>query len=284
MKKRKSNTKDIDQAKKSLKPLIIILQVLFVVVFIGSVVALIWFVRSYKQAAAEIEQLKSPEGRKAVELQEVDRVLEQVKRHLIIPDEKPAMALIEDADNLATKEAFYQGAKNGDRILIFAKAKKAVIYRPDQDKIVNVGPIEIEDKAKNKINTSPTENQTNNNQENEQDQDSGQTQEPEDRQEESQAIPQETKIEVRNGTNYPGSAQTLSQRLQVQEGYNVIDWGDAVRKNYNQNVIIDLTQGKKSKLLNDLRQKLNARVIIELPADEKASRADFLIIIGQEIK
>ena len=74
--------------------------------------------------------------------QEIMAVVAQVKKLIIVPgDESPQMAEISDAVLAAKEQPFYAGAQNGDKILVYLNARKAIIYSPARNIIVNVGPI-----------------------------------------------------------------------------------------------------------------------------------------------
>jgi hypothetical protein len=57
-----------------------------------------------------------------------------------VPQETPTVATVTDKSKLGTDQ-FFSGAENGDKILIFASAGKAILYRPSSGKIVMVAPV-----------------------------------------------------------------------------------------------------------------------------------------------
>ena len=66
-----------------------------------------------------------------------------VSRHYLLPTgEEPVLATVTDERQLSTP--FLKQAKDGDRILIYTNAKIIVIYRPSIDRIVAVGPVEVQ--------------------------------------------------------------------------------------------------------------------------------------------
>ncbi len=77
----------------------------------------------------------------------------KVAKLIALPNETPTVATIEDKAKLKG-QPFFNDANNGDKILIFTAAKKAIIYREADNKLINVGPISLtsdvaaEDKAK----------------------------------------------------------------------------------------------------------------------------------------
>jgi len=54
--------------------------------------------------------------------------------------EEPTVATITDKTKLAD-QAFFAPAENGDMVLIYANAKKAYLYRPSANKIIDVSPV-----------------------------------------------------------------------------------------------------------------------------------------------
>ncbi len=73
----------------------------------------------------------------------VDAVERLVGRHYVLPNEEPALATVEDKTKLNSD--FLRSAENGDKLLIYQKSKKVILYRPGIDRIIEVGPISIAD-------------------------------------------------------------------------------------------------------------------------------------------
>ncbi len=81
----------------------------------------------------------SPEDSKAIS----SRIVREVGHIYILPqNETPTVAQIEDVSRLANQE-FYRNAKTGDYVLVYDRAKLALIYRESMGKLVNVGPIHL---------------------------------------------------------------------------------------------------------------------------------------------
>lgn len=85
----------------------------------------------------------NPSVAQANQSREVDTIKGEVGKLILLPsDETPTLATVSDITKLKD-QPFFKDAKNGDKILIFPQAKKAIIYREDINKLVNVGPIAI---------------------------------------------------------------------------------------------------------------------------------------------
>lgn len=75
---------------------------------------------------------------------EVTILVEKVGEHMFLPvDEVPSIATVTDPEKLKS-QAFFNGAKKGDKVLIYSEAKKAVLYDPNADKIVTIAPISLD--------------------------------------------------------------------------------------------------------------------------------------------
>lgn len=88
-----------------------------------------------------------PEKAQKMQMMENKKTLESVQKLMIIPNEDPIIATINEAETLIKEQAFYANSQNGDKLIIFPKAKKAVIYSPKDNKVVNSGPFSINNPA-----------------------------------------------------------------------------------------------------------------------------------------
>jgi len=85
---------------------------------------------------------------KAEEAKVLQEIVEKVSKLIVLPNgEEPVMATITDAAALVKEQPFYAGSQNGDVVLMYQKALKALIYSPERNIIVNVGPITPQDDA-----------------------------------------------------------------------------------------------------------------------------------------
>ena len=74
---------------------------------------------------------------------EVAAVVKSVGEIMVLPEgEQPTVATVTDPERLKD-QAFFAHAKIGDRVLIYTNARKAILYDPNQRKIIEVAPLNI---------------------------------------------------------------------------------------------------------------------------------------------
>ncbi len=175
---------------------------------------------------------------------ELDKTLAKVGRLIELPrDEEPTLATVTDKSKLT--DPFLSHAENGDKVLIYYKAKKAIIYRPGSNKIIQVGPLLLDPGAEEVI---------------------------------------DTKIVIRNGTRTDTlTAQVEGQIKATYPQVNIISTGPASRSDFPSTIVIDLTEGrKKYNFVASLAQIIGGqRGILPLGEDAPVG-ADILIIIGND--
>ncbi len=88
-------------------------------------------------------------------------------------------------------------------------------------------------------------------------------------------------VEIRNGTTKTGLAGKLSAQLKTDSSFEVLDIGYTVKRNYTENILIDLTGGNKKDLIKKLEGKLGVTAVTSTPAEEKESKAEAVIILGK---
>ena len=75
--------------------------------------------------------------------EEAQGLVERVGRLIILPEgEEPTIATVSDPQKLQG-QSFFANAKVGDKVLIYTNAKKAILYDPVEDRIIEVAPVNI---------------------------------------------------------------------------------------------------------------------------------------------
>lgn len=200
--------------------------------------------------------------------EEVAAVVAKVAGLILLPkDEEPTLATVSDKTKLAN-QAFFAHAQNGDKVLIYTKSKKAYLYRPSIDKIIDVAPVNIGEQAppQQPVNiagtttpsakVSPT----------------------------STPIPtstfQKVNVALYNGTKTAGLAATTETTLKTKAPFVTVAAKGNATNNYTETVVIDFT-GKYKKEAAELVKILGGAVGV-LPKGETKPTADILVILGPQ--
>lgn len=92
---------------------------------------------------------------------DVSALVTKVGKLIKLPEgETPTIATINDIEKLKN-QAFFQNAKNGDKIIIYTNAKRAILYDSLANKIINVEQINLgaTDSAQTQVSTvTPSSN------------------------------------------------------------------------------------------------------------------------------
>ena len=117
--------------KKSL-PYILIFEIIFVLMG-----GLVFLIRKNPQYIG----LPSPTTNPAENSAEKEQIIADLKKIIKLPDEEPQLATVTDIEKVKG-QTFFEDAQTGDKVLIFTDAKKAILYRPSEKMIIEVGVVE----------------------------------------------------------------------------------------------------------------------------------------------
>ncbi len=102
------------------------------------------YVFFFKPDGAEIStdtKSATPEVETTIEAKDL---IEKVGRLIALPEgEEPTVATVSDPEKLKD-QAFFANAKVGYKVLIYTQARKAYLYDPAQNKLIEVAPITTE--------------------------------------------------------------------------------------------------------------------------------------------
>ncbi len=232
---------------KQRKALVVLLGVLVIGAIVG--LGIYQYVRLRKELA---ELRNNPQKIQELARSEQKTLIEKIGKLITLPiDEQPTIATVTDSERLKN-QPFFAKALNGDKVLLYANAKKAILYRPSVDKIIEVAPITI-----GPVNSTTVSGQV--------------AQTP-------------LRLVLYNGTTIIGLTKKYETELKTKvPGAVVVDRDNAKKQDYAKTMLIDLTGTRKDQA-QTLAQALGIS-LSELPLGEtKPSAADFLIILGADKK
>lgn len=179
-----------------------------------------------------------------ISYQDVQQLVAEVSKLIDLPeDETPAVTTITDVAKMQDRP-FFQRAKNGDKILIYPNAAKAILYDPIIKKVIDVAPLNIgTPEAKEQI---------------------------------------LLKVALRNGTKTAGLTTKIEDRLQKENlQFEVSSKENAKKQDYDKTLVVVLNESSK-RLAESIANLLNVTVG-ELPDGEiKPDDADIVIILGKD--
>lgn len=237
---------------------------------------------------------------------EIESVLESLGAHMLLPiNETPTLATVTDSTALRS-EPFFSKSKNGDKVVVYQDAKKAILYRPDLDIIIEVAPLTQTQEASavsedlsgvaggvsevdnlDSQNTQPAPqvvSESLNLPELNQLADEAPSEdaplEKESRNTASEADKGNYTIALYNGTTTLGYTYKLEQQLAVIENLDIRIRENAQQNTYTKTVVVDVG-GKSGDMAQKIADILNASVEA-LPPGEVQPDVDVIIIGGQE--
>lgn len=109
----------------------------------------------YFKTKDELNKAKNPTKTAKTEAQ---NLVKKVSGYLELPQkEQPTVATVKDREQLQD-QALKDAVKNGDKILVYAKAQVIVVYRPSTHKIVLFQPLNLTSQAQTE--TTPAASST----------------------------------------------------------------------------------------------------------------------------
>lgn len=212
-----------------------------------------YFYMKYQKATMELKKM-SPENSK----QEVQSLLAKVGKLMELPkDEEPTVATIVDKEKLKGQK-FFEAADNDDKVIIFVKSQKAILYRPSINKVIDVTHIDTMDQVGDTASKS------------------GEVVKP------SPAM-NRVMVAIYNGTEKMGLSGNYATKLSGESDIEVVARKNAVKKDYAKTFVVDLS-GKYSTVVDRLSKSLGAPSTKIMPEGEATPSADILVVLGEDYK
>lgn len=176
---------------------------------------------------------------------DVDRYKSMLKKHMVLPKEEPIIASVKDVEKLKKEQPFYRNAINGDKVFIWTD--KAVIYRPEEDRIIDFGIII----PKKSISPSPQSSRVVN-------------------------------ITILSSSTNPEEGLNVTQSLQSKQfqGVSFAINNGSKTGSYKKTIIIDKSGGNNT-IVNQLAEELSASIETSVPANEKVNNNTDIVIISK---
>lgn len=114
---------------------------IILIVIVGAIAAGAFLYNNYQSAQSELDKIKKDPN--SILREENKKLLETVGSIVDLPKgEDPTIATVTDEKRLSD-QPFFARAKKGDKVLIYTEAKRAILYRPSTNKIIEIAPVRI---------------------------------------------------------------------------------------------------------------------------------------------
>lgn len=118
-----------------------IVTVITILIILGLSGASYYLYSQFTKTKNELEKIK--QDPQSIARQETKDLIARVAKLIVLPEgEEPTVATVSDPEKLKD-QPFFAKAKKGDNVLIYTNAKKAILYDPVNNKIVEVAPLNI---------------------------------------------------------------------------------------------------------------------------------------------
>ena len=202
-----------------------------------------------------------------VAAEEIRMLTAEVGKVFELPqNETPTIASVADREKLKD-QPFFANAQNGDKVLVYAQAKRAILYRPSTKKIIEIAPVNInQEGATNpnptgtvaisspaaQVNTGPTPTEV------------------------------QFRFVIRNGTEITGLSRKFEPIIKGKvPGAIIARLENAQKQDFDKTLVIDLSE-KRDIQTKTIAQLLEATVGILPEGETKPTDGDFLIILGKD--
>ncbi len=104
---------------------------------VAVVAGISWLAYGYMTTRSQLAKLNSNSGGS-----EMQQIVNDISRYMVLPDERPTLATVNDAAKLKGQE-FFKNAQDGDKVLIFSQSGRALLYRPSMKKIIEYSKVDL---------------------------------------------------------------------------------------------------------------------------------------------
>jgi len=220
-----------------------------VVLLVLAIMSSVYFYIQWKRTLSEtfLESIGAAE--------EIAQITAVISEFVQLPSgEDPTIATVMDASQLR-EQPFFAHSENGDKVLIYIEARRAILFRPSTHMIIEMTPIFF-DETGEMLTIPETETET----------------------EDLVTLPAAARVVYYNGSGIQGRAAEFEQLVQSEFGNTETVFITNSFQSYEGIQVVDLS-GEHTLQALQIAEFFGG-VVVDFPADEALPDADILIIIG----
>jgi hypothetical protein len=119
------------------------------ILFAGAACSAYYFYAQYQKTRQELSSLKSKVQTNSQS--DYTKIVDAVGKLMELPQSTPTVSIIKDIASFKG-QPFFDQAKNDDVLLIYSDTKKAILYRPSSNKIIDITTVNISNSAAGQTN------------------------------------------------------------------------------------------------------------------------------------
>lgn len=102
---------------------------------------LVVLIKDRSSLQRQVNQLNTQSTPEQDQANELVNIQTELSKFMELPaNETPTLATVSDAEKVQN-QAFFKNAQDGDKVLLYAKSGKAILYRPTTKKVIEVAQI-----------------------------------------------------------------------------------------------------------------------------------------------
>lgn len=186
-------------------------------------------------------------------LKEIEEMVEKIGKLVWLPEgEVPVLVRIEDKEKINKNQNFFEKTENGDVMLVYKEAKKAYLYRPSENKLINMAPVNIEG--------------------------SDGVEEIREVEEKSEVF----EVVIRSSAQATEISEDFSKALLAEfSNLRVLDLENTTNDGYDNSLLI-VNSDEIGELADEIADKFGLLIVETLPEGEVFSESDLVVILGSD--
>ena len=123
------------------EPKRLILWLIVLILFVAAIGTAAYYIKRYNDSQKQLKKVSATSQQTAQDQNQ--QLISKIGKLTPLPaNETPTIATVTDITKLAD-QPFFANAKDGDKVLIYTQAKKAYLYRPATNKLINIAPVNL---------------------------------------------------------------------------------------------------------------------------------------------